>query len=221
MSQYYSFEELKDVLGLSDDEIKKMVSEGELRAFRDEDKMKFKKEDVEALRRSRVDVDVGGIDDDDIILLDDDPAGADVLTEELVLEDDDDFDLGSSSTEALDAQDTFVEGEVGGATEPIEVIEDEEVDEVDAPAAVSTGSRRLPRARPSATGRYAPPPSAGGPVWIVAACIGMFVVLVYASMFVIGIVGDSNPGTTKGVTDKVYEWVHDSKPPVRNLGEGR
>src|SRR6185295_14196846 len=37
-----------------EEELKRMVSEGELRAFRDENKMKFKKEDVESLKKGRI-----------------------------------------------------------------------------------------------------------------------------------------------------------------------
>jgi hypothetical protein len=41
-------------LELGEEELKRMVSEGELRAFRDENKMKFKKEDVESLKKGRI-----------------------------------------------------------------------------------------------------------------------------------------------------------------------
>ncbi|GEM_PF-3340231 len=49
MPEYLSFDDVVNQLGLSEDEVKRLVSEGELRAFRDDDKMKFRKEDVEAL----------------------------------------------------------------------------------------------------------------------------------------------------------------------------
>src|SRR5437868_7374293 len=41
-------------LELGEEELKRMVWEGELRAFRDENKMKFKKEDVESLKKGRI-----------------------------------------------------------------------------------------------------------------------------------------------------------------------
>jgi hypothetical protein len=41
-------------LELGEEELKRMVSEGELRAFRDENKMKFKKEDVDSLKKGRI-----------------------------------------------------------------------------------------------------------------------------------------------------------------------
>ncbi len=52
MADYFSFEDVQNELHLDEDELKRMVSEGELRAFRDENKMKFRKDDVESLRKS-------------------------------------------------------------------------------------------------------------------------------------------------------------------------
>jgi hypothetical protein len=54
MADYFSFEEVMGELQVDEDELKRMVSEGELRAFRSENKMKFKKEDVENLKKGRV-----------------------------------------------------------------------------------------------------------------------------------------------------------------------
>ena len=54
MVDYFSFEDVMSELELGEEELKRMVSEGELRAFRDENKMKFKKEDVESLKKGRI-----------------------------------------------------------------------------------------------------------------------------------------------------------------------
>lgn len=54
MAEYYSFEEVMGELNVDEEELKRMVSEGELRAFRSENKMKFKREDVENIRKGRV-----------------------------------------------------------------------------------------------------------------------------------------------------------------------
>jgi hypothetical protein len=51
--QYYSFEKVLNELHLAEDELKRMVSEGQLRAFRDNNKMRFRKEDVERLRSQK------------------------------------------------------------------------------------------------------------------------------------------------------------------------
>lgn len=50
---FVSFEKALRELELQDDELKKLVSEGEIRAFREGGSIKFKREDIERLRSSR------------------------------------------------------------------------------------------------------------------------------------------------------------------------
>jgi len=52
--EFYTFEEALRELKIYEDDLKKMVSEGEIRAFKDEDKMKFKKEDIEAKKDENI-----------------------------------------------------------------------------------------------------------------------------------------------------------------------
>jgi hypothetical protein len=52
--EFYTFDEVIRELKLSEEELKKMVSEGEIRAFKDEDKMKFKKQDIEAKKSENI-----------------------------------------------------------------------------------------------------------------------------------------------------------------------
>jgi len=52
--EYYSFEKVLKELQMEEDELKRLVSEGEIRAFRDEDKMKFKKSDIDGLKKGRM-----------------------------------------------------------------------------------------------------------------------------------------------------------------------
>lgn len=52
--EYYSFDRVLKELQMGEDELKRLVSEGEIRAFRDEDKMKFKKSDIEGLKKGRM-----------------------------------------------------------------------------------------------------------------------------------------------------------------------
>lgn len=47
---FYSFEKVLRELHLQEEDLKKLVSEGEIRAFRDDDKMKFKAEDIERFK---------------------------------------------------------------------------------------------------------------------------------------------------------------------------
>lgn len=53
MAEYMSFEEVLQELMVDEEELKKLVSQGELRGFRDGMSMKFKKEDVLNLKKGR------------------------------------------------------------------------------------------------------------------------------------------------------------------------
>ena len=52
--EYYSFEKVLKELQMEENELKRLVSEGEIRAFRDEDKMKFRKSDIDGLKKGRM-----------------------------------------------------------------------------------------------------------------------------------------------------------------------
>ncbi|MFH0889266.1 MAG: helix-turn-helix domain-containing protein [Planctomycetota bacterium] len=52
--EFYTFEEAVKELKIFEDELKKMVSEGEITAFKDEDKLKFRKEDVVAKKSENI-----------------------------------------------------------------------------------------------------------------------------------------------------------------------
>lgn len=56
---YYSFDEVLNDLKLEEDELKRLVSAGEIRAFRDKNTMRFKAEDVARLRGQRGPEDAG------------------------------------------------------------------------------------------------------------------------------------------------------------------
>lgn len=51
---FYSFETVLKELQIEEEDLKRLVSEGEIRAFRDEEKMKFKKTDIEGLKKGRM-----------------------------------------------------------------------------------------------------------------------------------------------------------------------
>ncbi|MBE7492150.1 MAG: hypothetical protein HS108_10395 [Planctomycetes bacterium] len=54
MPNYKSFDDVLKELDMDEDELKRLVSEGQIRAFRDDDRMKFRSEDVASLARQRV-----------------------------------------------------------------------------------------------------------------------------------------------------------------------
>jgi len=92
---FYSFEKVLRELQMQEEELKPLVSEGEIRAFRDQDKMKFKKEDVERWRQ--------GVESDQTLSDDDIP-------EELVFDEDDADQEVGMATAAID-DDSFLEEE--------------------------------------------------------------------------------------------------------------
>ena len=68
---YYSFDEVLNDLKLEEDELKRLVSAGEIRAFRDKNTMRFKAEDVARLRGQRGGPEEAGLDDLELELEDD------------------------------------------------------------------------------------------------------------------------------------------------------
>jgi len=94
--EFFSFEEALHELRLKEEELKRLVSEGEIRAFRDGETMKLRKQDVEVLRSELSGgevVDLGG------------------ASEELVFDDDTDLDAGMA-TEEISEADTILEDDV-------------------------------------------------------------------------------------------------------------
>ncbi len=92
--EFYSFDEALDELRLKEEELKRLVSEGEIRAFRDGDTMKLRRQDVENLRAEL--------------------SGGEVVdlgesTEELVFEDDTDVEESGMATQAIADVDTLVD----------------------------------------------------------------------------------------------------------------
>src|SRR5687767_15825780 len=100
-------------LELGEEELKRMVSEGELRAFRDENKMKFKKEDVESLKKGRI--------TEPTIILPSTPSSE--TTEETVL----DLDIGQETAALADSSSQMAAVPGPGRTDDDLVIQPEEV----------------------------------------------------------------------------------------------
>ncbi len=120
--QFLSFEDALDQLRLQEEELKRLVSEGEIRAFREGDTMKLRAQDVETLRSELTgDVDAGA--SEEIVFEDDvdiaDEAG--MATEEIadvetILQEDDDVEEIELEEEAEVAMaDTAVRKRARGA----------------------------------------------------------------------------------------------------------
>ncbi len=115
--EFYNFDEALRELNLKEEELKRLVSEGEIRAFREGDTMKLRRSDVEGLRSELLGgevVDLGG-------------SG-----EELVFEDDLELQEAGMATEEISDMDTLLEEEVediGAADLEVELEEGEEAEE--------------------------------------------------------------------------------------------
>jgi hypothetical protein len=103
--EFISFEDALKELRLKEEELKRLVSEGEIRAFREGDTMKLRRSDVQNLR--------GELSGGEVVDLG--SAG-----EELVFEDDSDLDAGMATEEIAQA-DTILEEDVEdvGAAAPV------------------------------------------------------------------------------------------------------
>jgi len=123
--QFLSFEDALDQLRLQEEELKRLVSEGEIRAFREGDTMKLRAQDVETLREELTgDVDTGA-------------------SEEIVFEDDVDIvDEAGMATEEITDVETILQEEEVEEVEEVEEIELEE-EELLTETAISKRSRRV------------------------------------------------------------------------------
>ncbi|MCH2104965.1 MAG: hypothetical protein MK297_13270 [Planctomycetes bacterium] len=130
--QFLSFEDALDQLRLQEEELKRLVSEGEIRAFREGDTMKLRAQDVETLRSELTgDVDAGA--SEEIVFEDDvdmaDEAG--MATEEIadvetILQEDDDVEeIELEEEEAAPVTDTAVRKRPSRAAAAAAVEEDE------------------------------------------------------------------------------------------------
>ena len=99
--EFFSFDEALEELRLKEEELKRLVSEGEIRAFRKGDTMKLRRTDVETLR-AELDTAAGG----EVVDLGE--TGA----EELVFEDDSDLDDAGMATQEIADVDTLTEEEI-------------------------------------------------------------------------------------------------------------
>src|SRR5262245_27647516 len=125
--EFYTFDEVLRQLNIDENRLKRLVSEGEIRAFREGDQMKFKRAEIDNLagKGGR-----GATSDTSLteISLDDDApkkGAKETLTDDL-LEEPDLTKRAGMKTSEISSQDTFIDqgGDVGMSTEPIDFTED-------------------------------------------------------------------------------------------------
>src|SRR5262245_81908 len=193
--EFYSFDEVLRRLNIDENRLKRLVSEGEIRAFREGDQRKFKKGEIDNLagKGGR-----GGTSDTSLseISLEDEPpakggkkSGSETLTDDL-LEEPDLTKRGGMKTAEISSQDTFIDkggDQVGMSTEPIDFTEEvagEEPEQIGAEAAATKKARAT-----AAAGRKPPPVAVEAHThpMLVACLVLATIVSVCAGMVVISI----------------------------------
>ena len=150
--EFFTFDEVIQKLHIDETKLKRLVSEGEIRAFREGDEMKFRRSDVENL-------DVTGArseEETDVIDLSAGADSAETLTDDLIFDEGDDLDLSADAgmaTAEISSHDTLVDDEIGMSTEPLGVAAGDMTEVVDADddaglQLTATRSRRPDRQQP-------------------------------------------------------------------------
>ncbi|MCB9915731.1 MAG: hypothetical protein H6828_11370 [Planctomycetes bacterium] len=172
--EFFSFDEALSELRLKEEELKRLVSEGEIRAFREGDTMKLRRGDVEALR-----AELGGGEVVDL----GDPS------EELVFEDDTFADAGMA-TEEISEVDTIIEDDIEDVGE---IDLDDEDDDVVAAAPVRRSS---PRA--------AAQEDASESMGIRAALIITTIVMIASLPLIFAVSSGETSGMAKGIASAMF-----------------
>ena len=176
-SEFSSFDDALRKLELEEDDLKRLISAGEIRAFREGSKMRLRVEDVE---RVAGELGIGGA-------VSEDDAGELLEVEDLMLDDGDD-DAGMVTTQ-LSEEDTLLDDD-------LDVVE---VEDEAAGAAAGRGGRggrsTGGRARRTQEEEQAPAESGG----MRAALVLTTVVLLFAVPFAIGMISGHSTGVTSSI----------------------
>lgn len=195
-SDYYSFDEVLNDLKLEEDELKRLVSAGEIRAFRDKNTMRFKAEDVARLRGQRV-------------------ASQDVELDDLELELEDEAEAIAPATAGASAESIDL-GDVSGSEELVleeasptgEVIDIGE-GALDAPEAAGEPAVRTQRVQGGGARRAPRAASAAEPVESISEGGAMLVLMMAGTLLLIvanflvldAAVGRASSALTRAVAD--------------------
>ncbi|MHC4953483.1 MAG: helix-turn-helix domain-containing protein [Planctomycetota bacterium] len=227
--EFYTFDEVVRQLKIDEGKLKRLVSEGEISAFREGDVMKFKRTEIDKLSTKSGGSETSETVLSEITLEDEAPAfeeSGETLTDDLVFESSDTGDKvgiddqAGLATEEISSQDTFIEDvsdDVGMTTEPIDLsadlteeVEEEEIEEV------ATGGQRA-ASRPQRGGRRvaaATEAPAGNPGITFALVLSSIVVFLAFSMTWRSSDEDTPLGETgmmRNLSNMVYEKMGQKK----------
>ncbi|MEM8883982.1 MAG: helix-turn-helix domain-containing protein [Planctomycetota bacterium] len=223
--EFYTFDEVVRQLKIDENKLKRLVSEGEISAFREGDVMKFKRSEIDKIGTSGGGSETSETVLSEITLEDEAPAfeeSGETLTDDLVFESSDGGDKinledqSGMATEEISSQDTFIEDagdEVGMTTEPIDLsadlteeVEEEEIEELDSPAPRG-GGRQVQASRGARTQRATADAIPGNPGMTFALVLSSIVIFLGVAMVwktskegeVLG-----KDATMKSISDVVY-----------------
>jgi excisionase family DNA binding protein len=183
-SDFFSFDKALDKLSLEEEDLKRLISAGEIRAFRDGSKMRLRAEDVDRLAG---DIGLGGGEED---------LGEVLEVEEVLFEEAEDSDQGMVTTQ-LSEEDTLLD-------DGVEEVEMEEVEPTTAePAAARAGTRSgrgAGRARPNQD--EVETVESGGMRF---ALIATTIVMAYGLAFLFAMHAAQSSAITKGVVNMFVE----------------
>ena len=180
--EFYTFDEVIKHLSIDEQRLKRLVSEGEIRAFREGDEMKFKKNDIDTL-------DIGASEEGETREIDLSAGGAEAsetLTDDLIFDEGDELDLSSDdagmATAEISSQDTFVDeggDPVGMSTEPLDFADDgfEDAEPEEYEDAEMAGAASVPSRGSRPVRRQEAPASAGDALWCVVLGLGLIFLL--------------------------------------------
>ncbi len=154
--EFYTFDEVLRQLNIDENRLKRLVSEGEIRAFREGEQMKFKRTEIDGLagrsgrggQTSETSLTEISLEDDDSQPTVNVGSGSeDTLSDDLLAEPDLTAQGGMKTAE-ISSQDTFIDsGDVGMSTEPIDFTEDDALDEAEEIEDMGAGGGRRQAAR--------------------------------------------------------------------------
>lgn len=219
--EFYTFEEVLGQLNIDEGKLKRLVSEGEIRAFREGDEMKFKKTDIDTL-----DLRAGA--EDETREIDLSAAGEDAsetLTDDLIFDEGDELDLSSDdagmATAEISSQDTFVDegGEpVGMSTEPLdfdaEAYEEEPEEMPEEVVGVAAPGAPRARARPA---RRPEPKSSGMDILINAVLVLSIIISILGVFTALSVSSETGPNSlsmnfVKIFASKEHKIIEDGTP---------
>jgi len=185
--EFYDFDKALNELKMEEEELKRLVSAGEIRAFRSKGQMKFRKEDIEKLRETGAPLEI---------------ESEETLTDELVFDEGDQLSLEEEegmATAKIDEQDTLIDEELPEIESDISDLE-MEPDLAAAPRRPTTKAptrraTRVTRLREAHEARKAASPL------FVAVMILTSVLMLYGVIFLANVANTNNTGMTQGVAE--------------------